>query len=54
MLYHMPHIATAEQLNSSALPHAPQIEDDTTPGLLMLGLQAAYRAIKPALGRHGR
>lgn len=54
MLYHMPHIATAAQLNSSALPHAPQIDDTPAPSLLLLGLEAVNRAITPFLGKHTR
>ena len=28
MLYLMPHIATAQYLNHSAMPHAPQVSDE--------------------------
>ena len=51
MLYHMPHIATAQLLNSSALPHAPQVDDDTSPSWVQRGLRAATRAITPLLDK---
>ena len=43
MLSCMPSIASAELLNSSALPHAPQVDDTESPNLLVRGLREAAR-----------